>query len=330
MLQAFLGIDTSKETLDCELLRDAQRNSAQFANNPKGWQGLRTWLNKHSKKWTVHVCLEATGRYSEGVAAFLHEQGYTVSVVNPARIKGYATSRQARNKTDALDAALIADFCRAQHADLPVWQPPDPAQRQLRELVYRLDDLMAMRQQEVNRLQAGPQAADVQQQLEQHIAFLQQQIDALKRDIDDHIQQYPELKQQRDLITSIPGLGHLTAAKLLALIPDITAFERPQQLVAFAGLNPRQHRSGSSVRGKSRISKVGHADIRAALFMPAMVAKRCNPLLQPFVQRLQERGHCKMSIIVAVMRKLLHLVYGILKSGQPFDPNYLEKRAAIT
>jgi len=325
----FLGIDVSKDKLDVHLLADSDNLSATFSNHKPGWRSLVNWLKKRSPPMAVHLCLEATGHYGEGVTAFLYQHGYTVSVVNPARIKGYATSRLARNKTDQVDAALIADFCRAQHADLPVWAPPDPAQRHLQALVRQLEDLDKMRQQERNRLQAGETAPSVLKRIHEHIAFLDSQIETVKAEIDEHIDQHPDLKRQRDLITSIKGVGHLTAAKLLAEIRNIHDFDTPQQLVAFAGLNPRQHRSGSSVRGHTRISKVGSAAIRAALFMPAVSAKNTNPIMQPLVERLEQRGHCKMSIVVAVMRKLLHLIFGILKSGQPFDPHYLEKRTAI-
>ena len=325
----FVGIDVSKDQLDVHLLAGDRSHSATFSNAKRGWRSLRNWLAKRTQAQAVQVCLEATGRYGEGVTEFLHHHGYPVSVVNPARIKSYASSRLARNKTDQLDAALIADFCRAQHSDLPVWTPPDPAQRQLQALVRQLQDLDKMRQQERNRLQAGETAASVLQRIRDHITFLDAQIAAVKAEIDQHIDQHPRLRQQRDLMTSIKGMGKLTAAKLLAEIRNIADFDSPQQLVAFAGLNPRQHRSGSSIRGKSRISKVGCAAIRAALFMPAIVAKNTNPYMQPLVQRLEQRGHSKLSIVVAVMRKLLHLVFGILKSQQPFDPFYLEKRTAI-
>jgi transposase len=325
-----LGIDVSKDTLDVHLVADEDSTSATFSNDKAGWRTLHNWLKKRRSAQAVHVCLEATGRYGEGVTAFLYERGYTVSVVNPARIKAYAQSRLARNKTDRLDAALIADFCRAQQADLSLWTPPDPAQRHLQALVRQLGDLDKMRQQERNRLQSGQTAPNVMQRIRDHIAFLDDQIAAVKQEIDQHIDHHPDLKRQRDLIASIKGIANLTAAKLLAEIPNIQAFASPQELVAFAGLNPRQRRSGSSVHGKTRISKVGCAAIRAALFMPAVSAKNTNPIMQPLVQRLEQRGHCKMSIVVAVMRKLLHLVFGILKSGQPFDPLFLEKKAAFT
>ncbi|MBZ0297068.1 MAG: IS110 family transposase [Anaerolineae bacterium] len=326
----YVGIDVSKDKLDVCVLGEDRALSASFANQKSGWHGLVNWLKKRHAAQPVWICLEATGRYSDAVTAFLYQHGYEVSVVNPARIKGYATSRLSRNKTDQVDAALIADFCRAQSADLALWTPPDPAQHELQALVRQLEDLTTMRQQERNRLQSGITTVTVLDRIRAHIAFLDAQIKALKDEINDHIDRHPDLKHQRDLLTSIKGIANLTAAKLLAEIPHIAAFDSPQQLVAFAGLNPRQHCSGSSLHGKSRISKVGSSALRAALYMPAVSAKNTNPLLQPFVQRLQQRGLSNMSIVVAVMRKLLHLVFGILKSNQPFDPLFLEKKAALS
>jgi transposase len=129
-------------------------------------------------------------------------------------------------------------------------------------------------------------------------------------------------------LVSVKGIGVLTAAKLLAEFRTVTAFSDVRQLVAYAGLNPRQRQSGSSVRGQSHISKTGRASIRAALYMPAVVAQRHNPILRAYAERLAQHGLCKLQVVVAIMRKLLHVVYGILKSGQPFDPHYLEHRVA--
>lgn len=322
-----LGIDVSKDKLDVHLLTETGHEVARFANHKRGWRGLGNWLKKRSKKQPVHVCLEATGRYGEGVTEFLHGLGHAVYVVNPARIKAYAQALMTRNKTDVTDAAVIADFCRTQHSHLTLWTPPDPSQRRLQALIRHLEDLQQMRQQERNRLQAGEHDADVLQRINTHIAFLDDQIQQVKQAIDDHIDQHPDLGNKRHLLASITGIGNLTACKLLAEIPNIHAFHSPRQLVAFSGLNPRHRQSGSSIRGKTRISKIGSASLRAALYMPAVVAKNHNPILVAFAQRLAQRGLTKLQIIVAVMRKLLHLVFGILKSGQPFDPNYLDKLA---
>jgi transposase len=194
-------------------------------------------------------------------------------------------------------------------------------------MLRHLDDLKTMRQQEHNRLTSGESAPSVLALLTQHLAFLDQQIAALQQQINDHFDQHPPLKQQRDLLTSIPGIGNLTAGRLLSEIRDIRSFDSARQLAAFVGLTPRLHQSGSSVRRPSRISKHGSSSLRAHLYFPALVALRFNPLLAAFADRLRLRGKPQMSILVAVMRKLLHLVFGILKSGQPFDPHFLDQKA---
>ena len=315
-----LGIDISKATLDVELVRPDQGNQqASYANTQTGFKKLEKWLRKR-KAGQVHVCLEATGLYGDEVALFLHEAGHTVSVVNPARIKAYAASQLQRNKTDRLDAALIADFCLTQKPT--AWEPPEPAILELRALARHLLDLKDMRQQERNRLEAGVTSDTVRQTLEAHIAFIQHQIDQLEQHIRDHIDQQPGLKRQRDLLASIPGIGHLTAALLLAEIGDWRRFAHAGQVVAFAGLNPRQRRSGSSVRGQTRLSKTGNAILRRILYCPALSARRYNPRIAPWCDQLAGRGKTKMQIIGAAMRKLLVLAYGVLKSGRPFDPTY--------
>lgn len=323
-MKTVLGIDIAKEKFDVVLLQEGQAAvDGEFANTPKGFGQLLRFLKKR-KVSDLQVCLEATGLYSEPVATFLYEQGYTVSLVNPHRIHTYAQSQGQRNKTDRLDARLIADFC--QRHDLPAWTPPPPEWRELQQLVRHLADLEEMRQMERNRLQAGQLAPLVQADLQAHIAFLDTQIETLKKTIQDHIDRHPHLPEQRNLLVSIKGIGKLTAAKLLAEYRDLTAFDDVAQVVAFAGLNPQQHQSGKK-RGASPISKMGRASIRASLFMPALVAQRFNPIILTFAQRLKARGLTKMEVTTACMRKLLHLAFGILKSGKPFDPTFLDQKA---
>jgi len=322
-----LGIDVSKDKLDVVLLNEQQHShSGVFANHTQGFEQLQRWLSKRCEG-NVQACLEATGQYGEAIAEFLYQAGHTVSVVNPARIKAFAASRLSRQKTDQSDARLIAQFCQSQHPE--AWTPPAPEQRALRAMVRHLADLKAMRQQENNRLTSGVAADAVLHALQVHIAFLDQQIADLERQIHDHLNQFPHLKQQRDLLDSIPGLGQLTIANVLAEVPNILAFETAAQLAAFAGVTPRQFRSGSSVHRPTHISKCGNARLRAALYFPAMVALRHNPIIRAFGDRLKATGHTGKSIVVAAMRKLLHLIYGVLKSGLPFDPNYSAKSLLI-
>ncbi len=315
-----LGIDISKSKFDVALLRDDEYRLAGFSNDATGFVKLRKWLKKR-KVEQLHACMEATGRYGDDLALFLHEAGYQVSVVNPARIQAYGTSRLKRNKTDKEDAKLIAHFCWTQSPAL--WTPPSVAQQELQAMVRQLDAMKTMRQQERNRLHAGIPSVIVRETVETHIAFIDQQIDQLTQRIHDHIHQHPDLKKQQELLTSIPGIADLTAAKLLAEIPSLERFDGAPQLAAYAGLTPRKHQSGSSVFRRGRMSKTGNAHLRRALYMPALVALRWNPIVQVFAERLRQRGKHKMVIVGAVMRKLLHIVYGVLKTGRPFDPNYV-------
>src|SRR5579859_1014725 len=327
-MDGYVGIDVSKDRLDVLMLHEEQRAGQHFTNTPTGYTKLNGWLRRRLKPEQVHICLEATGPYSEAVAEYLFARGYTVSVVNPARIKGYAQSQMRRNKTDQLDAAVIADFCRTQQPH--AWTPPTPEVRQLRQLVRHLEDLSQTRQQAKNRLALPGQSQPITDHLQAQITQLDQQIAQTKRAISDLLKQHPNLKHQTDLLRSIPGLGDLTIGKLIAECRDLTAFDDVRQLVAFAGLNPRHHTSGSSVYKKPTISRTGSASLRAALYMPALAAMRFNPILRVFAARLRARGMTGKAVVVAVMRKLLHLVFGVLKSGQPFDPNWAQGRFILT
>jgi transposase len=328
-MNTVVGMDVGKDTLVLVLLRGKETLRATLDNTPTGHTKLLNWLAKHHRQIPaaqVHVCLEATGTYGEDVALRLHQAGYVVSVVNPARIKAYGDSRLSRNKTDAADASLIAEFCRTQ---VPLaWTPPAPEVLTLRRLARHLDDLQAMRQQEVNRQASGKLTATIVQRLEAHIAFLDGQITAVRQEIHDHIDGHPDLKRQRDLLDSIPGIGDITACLLLAELPDLSTFDRAEQLAAYAGVTPKQHTSGKSVRGPTRMARQGNATLRSRIYFPALSAKQHNPLIRPLAQRMKAQGHCALSIIVAAMRKLLHQIFGILKSDRPFDPEFLTKKLA--
>lgn len=320
MLPITLGIDISKDKFDVALLANEEYQTGTFDNNKKGCQSLANWLKKKKAK-DAHVCIEATGRYGEVVAAFLHERGYPVSVVNPARIKAYSNSQLKRNKTDLEDARVIAHFCATQNPYL--WSPPPPEIQELQELTRRLDNLKKDRTRELNRLKSGISSDSVLTNIEDHVAFLDAQIEAVKKQINDLINKHPDLRKQRDLLATIDGIGDLTAAKFLAEVPDISRFDSAPELAAYAGLTPKVHNSGSSVRRRSSLSKTGNSHIRVAFYMPALSAMRHNSIVRALAQRLEERGKARMTIVAAAMRKLIHLAFGVLKTGRPFDPNYL-------
>jgi len=318
-MTAIVGIDIAKDTLDvCLLTAEGQGEQDRFANSKSGINKLHRWLKKRDAK-TAHVCLEATGIYGDLVAETLHQRGYVVSVVNPARIKAYAASQMQRNKTDTLDAALIAEYCRTQQP--PAWTPPAPELKELRALMRHWDALKQERQRVRNRLAVENASPAVARQLRAQLSFLEKQIAQIEDLIRQHIDRYPDLKQQRDLLKSIPGIGDITACQLIAELGDLRRFDNVREVVAFAGLNPRQHQSGKK-RMTHGISRMGRASLRAALYMPAVVARRCNPRLKVWAEQLSQRGLTGKQVIVAVMRKLIHLAYGVLKSGRAFDPHY--------
>jgi transposase len=311
-----LGIDIAKDTFQVTLLQAGQPSAGNFPNTRPGFKQLSAWLKKR-KACAVWACLEATGRYGEDLAEYLYAQGRTVSVVNPLAIKRYAESRLTRNKTDAVDAALIADFCATQQP--PVWSPPAPEIRELRELLHQYDSLQASRQQAHNRLTSGFQSATVLAQLQAQIDFLDQQLAEIEQQINEHIGAHPELNRQHELLDSIPGVGRLTAARLLA--EDLSRFEDARGLAAYAGVTPMNRTSGSSVRRRPKLCKIGKASLRRALYFPALAATR-KPVFGALYQRLLAKGKSKMAALGAVMHKLLRIAYGVLKSGQAYDPHY--------
>lgn len=312
-----LGIDVSKAKLDCALrLPEGTLRHKVVANTAAGFAALRTWLDKQGVG-ALHVCMEATGIYWEAVAEFLAGlEAVTVSVINPAQIKAFGASRLVRTKTDKADAKLIAEFC-AERCPAP-WQAPTPAEQALRALVLRLEALHTMHTQETNRLEVARPA--VKEGIAKHLEWLDQEIESVIAAIRDHIDTDPSLRDKQRLLNTVPGLGERTIAVLLAFYAMPERFGNVRQAVAFAGLDPREYQSGSSVKGKPKMSKVGHAFLRKALYMPAMTTLYRTEWGQRFRARLANVGKPPMLIIGAMMRKLIHVAFGVLKSEKPFDP----------
>jgi len=326
MTQSIVGMDVSKHSLDVVLLHPEQKHYQVVENNLAGFEYLSSWLQAKGCE-QVHICLEATGQYGYAAAEYLYLCGYDVSIVNPARIKAYATSRLKRNKTDKADALLIAEFC--QKEKIALWSPPKPVFKALKDMVHCLDDLKAMRQQERNRMEFMASDPLVESMRLEHLTWLDEKIKTLRAAIHKHIQQDPQLKHHSALLISIPGIGELTAARLLAEIRDFHEFRNARQLTAYAGLNPRQYQSGSSVYRKSRLSKTGNGNLRHALYLPAIVAKNHNPIIRAFCQRLTDRGLSKMAVVGAAMRKLLVLAYGVIKTDSTFNPEFVLKEVCM-
>lgn len=317
-MRAYLGLDISKATIDACLIDERGEHAKKISNNAKGFAQIKRWL-ANRKAATVHVCMEATGTYYEGVAEALSEAGLVVSVVNPHQIKSFGDSLLMRTKTDAVDASLIARFC--ERYDPPAWVPPTPEQRKLRGLVRFCGNLRDTRASYLVQRQTPNLIREVADSIDEVVASLDAQIERLESEIDDFIDNDPDLRKRRDLLCSVQGIAKTTAAVILVEAPRLEEFSDAKAVSAFAGLSSRTRSSGTSVRGRGAICKAGNSRLRCALWWPAIVGIRHNPRLKELAQRLRALGKPNKKIIVAAMRKLLVLAYGVLKSGRPFDGN---------
>jgi len=311
-----LGIDVGKRDLHAALLQEERVASRSAPNSKTGIAQLQAWL-KNRKVESAHVCLEATGGWSENVAIALADAGHIVSLVNPSRIKAFAQSEMVRTKTDCVDAALIARFCLL-HRPEP-WVPPAPEIRILQGLVRRQQSLIEMRVEEENRRGAPLVPAAVMASIQATLDHIARELERVDNEIKKLFDDHPTLKKQRDLLITIPGIAETTAARILGEIPNIAEFRDVKAVAAYAGLSPRHYQSGS-IAYRSRISKTGNAQLRRSLFFPAIAAMAHNDRIRALAERLRARGKSKMTIVAAAMRKLLTIAYGVLKSGEPFKP----------
>jgi transposase len=310
----YIGIDIAKAKFDVAVLINGKVKSKVFNNHIEGFGELTFWLESLSVH-QAHFCMEATGVYWEQVAEYLSEQKHRVSVVNPAVIANYAKALMQRGKTDEQDAKVIARYCEREQP--AAWIAPPKEQRQLKAMMRQLEHLKHNHQKEACRLQTTD--VTVQKFIKKHIKFLANQIASLEEDIEMLIANNPVLCHNSSLLKSIPGVGAKTTPWLLAYLGDGSRFNRGKEAAAYAGLSPVPYLSGSSVRGKTRISKKGHNDLRQILYMPAMATYGKRRAFVPFINRLLESGKRPKEVIVALMRKIITIAQAVLKSQQPFN-----------
>lgn len=326
-LTSKLGVDVSKRKLDIALLRvDGKYRSKVFANDPVGFNGVLAWLraNVPGGEADAHVCMEATGVYHEEFALFLHDHQIAVSVVNPLLVKRFMEVERVRNKTDDGDAKALARFCEKVQPEL--WEAPSPGVRALQALVTRLDTLLELRQGELNRQDVAH--ASIQPSIAAVIDSLDKSIASVRALIRQTIDDDPDLKQRRELLDSIPGLGDKTIPQLLAYIGRPERFRSVKALIAYASLTPMIRQSGTSLDKRRGTHPLGHRELKSALYFPAMVAGKHNPLIARFWDRLKAQNKPGKVIVVACMHKLLAIVYGVLRSKKPFDAHHLEPKTA--
>ncbi|MDD5277884.1 MAG: IS110 family transposase [Methylovulum sp.] len=318
-----IGIDVSKLKLDCAWLNENNKLKVKvFPNSPMGWPDLVEWSIKNTGLAVsqLHFVMEATGIYHEQLAIYLYDRGANVSVINPAQVKYYGQSLGIRTKNDKKDSVVLARY--GVHEKPKRWQPEAPEIRTLKALLARLDSIEKDLRRERNRqekamVSQAPLA--IMKSLAQMTATLDSEWQQLEKLIEEHINSHKQLKDNKALLESIPGVGKVIATRMLMVIGS-RPFDSASQCSAYLGLVPVQHESGSSVKGRSRLSKAGNPAIRAKLYMAAVVATAHNPDIKAQYERLTNRGKSKMSALGAAMRKLVQICFGVLKHQQPYQP----------
>lgn len=310
------GIEVSSQTLVVDRAGEAPR---EFPNTAAGHRALLTWLRR--SPIPLRVCLEPTGLYGLDLALRLAAAGISLLVANPRAVRNFARALRQRSKTDHLDAAVLREF--AARMPWAVWQPPSPQALHLMAVAHRIQALTRMITAEKNRLHAASLScavpAVVRYDLRRSIQSLERALRRLAQEAQLFILDDPQLARRTALLVSIPGIATASALHLLAELLRFGPDSDVRQWVAYAGLDPRHHTSGSSVAKKPTVSKSGNAHLRRALYMPALVAVQHDPHLRGFYQHLLERGKTKLQALVAVMRKLLHAIFGMFKHNQPYD-----------
>ena len=319
----FLGIDVGKAELFCHMIGPAEPCSERFDNTSAGIRLLTKWVAKATPARQLRVCLEQTGHYGDAVVAALYQtEPASIHLVNPHRIKAFGMQKLRRNKSDTADAKLIARFLKSEHLELLPWHPRSPGQQRITELSRYADSLTQDTARLKTKLEAQPEKS-ITASIKRRIKMQEKEIAVTRAEISKLIKADSQLLAKSKLLKSIPGLGEVSTQIVIAELPELAEFKDARQLAAWAGLTPQHYESGTSGRTRTPITKIGSVHLRRGLFMPAMTARIFNPLLKTFADRLLENGKKPKQIIIAVMRKLLHQIYGILKSGQPYNP---EKR----
>ncbi len=312
----FVGIDIAKDKFDVAIQLNNQETHLTFNNDKQGHNKLLKWLNKNTlSPW---VCMEATGHYGTKLADFLYAKGVKLSVVNPYQIKNFARASLARNKNDIVDARLISQFCK--RMEPRVYIPLSSDQKEIRELI-KVMDVLKDQKTRMKQQMSSMQCQSAKTVLQKFVRKLEQEIKKLDLKIIGLIAENKAFDEQFELITSIHGIGKQTAFRVIGFLPDINQFHSAKQFAAYIGVTPKQHQSGKMM-GKTVLSKMGNRRMRKVLYMAAIVAKKHNQSLADFVNRLKNKGKKPKSIVGAVMRKLAHLIFAVLKSKQHFDVNY--------
>jgi transposase len=323
------GVEVSSTLLVVALCTDGHTERREFPNTPQGHQAGLRFLERSARP--VRVCMESTGLYGLDLALTLEQAGVAVMVANPRAVRHFAQALLQRRKNDELDAGVLCEF--AARMPFLAWRPPSAAVLKLVAVARRLEALTDMHAAEKNRRHAASLSqalpAIVRRDIARSLQTQQRAIQRLTRAAQEFILADPELARRYALLLSLPGFGVTSAVHTLAELTLLPAGMDVRQWVAYAGLDPREYTSGTSVHKKVRISKAANKHLRRALYMPALVAVQHQPHLRAYYEHLQARGKTKMQALVATMRKLLHATYGMFKHDQLFDGEKVYALSAV-
>lgn len=332
ILKQVAGIDVAQNELVVSLGRIDHEltlyifNYKVFNNNAKGFKDLVKWVEKQVKnELKARYVMEATGVYHEALAYYLTDNGSEVSIVLPNKISNYFRTLDVNTITDKTASEAIARF--GLERKLEVWKKPKKIFRELKQLTRERDQLIVDRtilknQLHAESVEAFPNQSSISR-VNKRIKLIDKQELEIKAEIAGIVKQDPELVNKINLMTTIPGVGKLTATTVLAETSGFELIKSKKQLVSYSGLDVKLKDSGTSVKSKPRISKKGNRYIRKAMYMPALAAMRHNEQHQALFVRLVSKHGIKMKAAVAVQRKILELMYSIFKSEKPFDKNYI-------
>jgi len=336
ILKEALGIDVSKATLSmCLGIMQSDLSKGFIAredvsNDLAGFKELSKWLKRSTKGMEKPIIvMEATGVYHEGIALYLHRQGYRVSVMQSGRVKRYAQSLDQRSKTDALDSKMLSMLgCER---DLATWEPPSPLMQNLKSLSRERSRLIKERSIETNRHQAiessNYQDKRATNRFKQRMKLLASQLGEIELEMLELTEEDAELSRKLAHVTSAPGISFITAVTVVAETSGFALINSGKQLTSYAGYDVVLRDSGN-FNGQTRISKKGNKHIRAVLHMPSMAAIRFNPTMKVFYQRLKPKKIKPIVALVAVQRKMLILMYTLWTNEENYDGEYEQKKAA--
>jgi len=316
-IKNYVGIDISKLCFDAAFEVSGSYRHYKFSNDLSGFKALAMELPVDS-----HVVMEASGPYYLQLACYFHELGLGVSVVNPLVIRRFCQMRLSRAKTDKKDALMIAEYGKAEHPSL--WQPEEAYVLELRQLQALSDQLNKHRTSLIRQQEAFDQlpvkSKQVLRSIRRSLTFIEKELVELEVKMQELIKQYHGKMYEQ--IQTIPGLGKKTALLLIVLSGGFTKFAGCRQLCSYVGLSPRIFESGSSVKGRSKITKMGMSRIRAMLYLCAWSAKKCNQTCKELYDRLVAKGKSKRLALIAVANKLLKQAFAIATQDTIYEPHH--------